>query len=49
MKTKEQLDKLEDITKPIIEWVKECCNQYESVIINADEIRVISIDSGIPL
>lgn len=49
IKTKEQLEDLENITKPVIEWIKKHCNPYESVIITCDEIKVISVDSGIPL
>ena len=49
MKTKECLDELEQITKPLLLWLKEHCNQYESVIVGGDEVKVISVEAGIPL
>lgn len=49
MKTKEQLNELEEITKPVIEWLKKYCNPYESVVIDDSEVKVVGINAGIPL
>ena len=49
MKTKECLDELEQITKPLLLWLKEYCNPYESIVINSDEVKVVSVEAGIPL
>ena len=49
MKTKECLDELEQITKPLLLWLKEYCNPYESIVVCNDEVKVVSVEAGIPL
>ena len=44
-----QLDELREASQSVIEWIKKYCDPYESVVINLDEINVVSVNSGIPI
>lgn len=46
---KNKTDQLEQLAKPIAEWIKKNGNPYTQVIITADKIRVTEDMVGIPL
>jgi len=49
MLKKKELEELEELTKPVIEWLNKNCDPYESVVVTCDEVQVVGIHAGIPL
>lgn len=45
----EKLSELEQISKPLIDFIKENYNPHTSVVINEDSIKVVTDEINIPL
>ena len=45
----EKLSELEQIAKPLIDFIKENYNPHTSVVINEDSIKVVTDEINIPL
>lgn len=45
----EKIKEIEEITKPIIEYLKNNYNSHTSIIIDRDSIRVVSDEISIPI
>lgn len=44
-----KLKELEQITKPLIDFIKENYNPHTSIVINEDSIKVVTDEINIPL
>lgn len=45
----EKIKEIEEITKPIIEFLKQNYNPHTTIIINQDCIKVVVDEIGIPI
>lgn len=45
----EKIKEIEEITKPIIEYLKKNYNPHTSIIIDCNSIRVVSDEVSIPI
>ena len=45
----DNLDKLEELAKPLIEYLKANYNPHTTVCVSMDEIKILQVIKGIPL
>ncbi|HJJ11794.1 MAG TPA: hypothetical protein OIM48_00535 [Clostridiaceae bacterium] len=45
----EELKKIEQIAKPLIDFIKQNYNPHTSIVINEDSIKVVTDEINIPL